>query len=354
MERIERTQAPMRSASFRVGTTTATASMLRADSMARRRTWRSAAASRWRGRCRPCPAGPLLSSSTTTAATTAPAPSPATWATRNEGPWPWPASSPSSTMATAAQFAAAVEERDYRQTIHPDGTHPYVHSANLGFRLDAYLNAGGLPLVNREEDADLWRRLRRTGVRPVADAAISVATSARPDGRVREGFAHALNTLYARIDPRCRIGGTGAAVAIEDSDIVSTCFTPATKFDDQHIGDVDSSRCSGSAARLGNGARRLGERGRQEASVNAGAEVERGPGAGASSGRSPTGWWGCRPPVQKALQSGSAATSRSMYPGGHRHPSGPTRGLRAGVSGNSGARGDCGGNSRPIDGKDGR
>ena len=37
-------QAPMRSASVRTGTTTATASMLRADSMARRRTWRSPAA----------------------------------------------------------------------------------------------------------------------------------------------------------------------------------------------------------------------------------------------------------------------------------------------------------------------
>ena len=105
-------------------------------------------------------------------------------------------------------------ERDYRPTIDPDGTHPYVHSANLGFRLDAYLAVGGFPLVDREEDVDLWRRLRRAGVRPVADAGISVATSARADGRVPKGFAHALNGLYGRSDPRWPADGgiTGSLI----------------------------------------------------------------------------------------------------------------------------------------------
>jgi hypothetical protein len=89
-------------------------------------------------------------------------------------------------------------ERDYRPAIRVDGTHSYVHAANLGVRLDAYLASGGFPHVAREEDVGLWRRLRRAGYVPVSDAGIVVATSARPDGRVREGFAHALNHLYGR------------------------------------------------------------------------------------------------------------------------------------------------------------
>ena len=192
-----------------------------------------------------------------------------------------------------------------------------MHSANLGFRLDAYLDARGVPLVNREEDADLWRRLRRTGVRLVADAAISVATSARSDGRVREGFAHALNRLYARIDPRCRIGGTeppSRARARHREHL----FHASDEFDDQHIGEVDSSRARAAPSRIGNDARRLGERGRQAESVNAGAEVS----AARAQAQAPV----VRPRAggvdrlcKRALQSGSSAMSGSMDAAGRRH-----------------------------------
>ena len=85
---------------------------------------------------------------------------------------------------------------DYRPTIAADGSHPHVHAANLGVRLDAYDEVGGFRDLDRIEDIDLWDRLRSAGHLPVADASIVVSTSARADGRVRKGFAAALGRLY--------------------------------------------------------------------------------------------------------------------------------------------------------------
>ena len=86
-----------------------------------------------------------------------------------------------------------VEER-FRLSylIHPDGTHPHVHGANLGVRADVYLQAGGWFPLATAEDHDLWGRLRQ-GLSPhIADARLRVLTSGRRVGRAPMGFAGAL------------------------------------------------------------------------------------------------------------------------------------------------------------------
>ena len=46
---------------------------------------------------------------------------------------------------------------------NPDGTHPHIHAANLGFRADAYVLAGGWAPLPTGEDRDLWQRLAPHG-----------------------------------------------------------------------------------------------------------------------------------------------------------------------------------------------
>lgn len=74
--------------------------------------------------------------------------------------------------------------------MHPDGTHPHVHGANLGVRADAYLQAGGWMDLRSGEDHDLWARLH--GCERLADADLRVMTSGRRVGRAPLGFARAL------------------------------------------------------------------------------------------------------------------------------------------------------------------
>lgn len=76
--------------------------------------------------------------------------------------------------------------------IHPDGSHPHVHGANLGVRADAYLRAGGWGRQVTAEDHDLWRRLRASGVNCLSAASLRVLTSGRRVGRAPFGFADAL------------------------------------------------------------------------------------------------------------------------------------------------------------------
>jgi glycosyltransferase involved in cell wall biosynthesis len=76
--------------------------------------------------------------------------------------------------------------------IHPDGTHPHVHGANLGVRADAYLQAGGWHDLFTAEDHDLWRRLQSGRHKHVSDASLCVLTSGRRVGRAPLGFAGAL------------------------------------------------------------------------------------------------------------------------------------------------------------------
>lgn len=85
---------------------------------------------------------------------------------------------------------------DYGSTLAPDGGHPHVHAANLGVRLDVLDQAGGFGNSERIEDIELWDRVRALGIVPRADANIVVGTSARLDGRVRLGFAAALERIY--------------------------------------------------------------------------------------------------------------------------------------------------------------
>jgi len=87
----------------------------------------------------------------------------------------------------------AVEEL-FRLTyiIHPDGTHPHVHGANLGVRADAYLHAGGWMNLATAEDHDLWNRLKAARHRSLSDATLKVITSGRRFGRAPAGFAAAL------------------------------------------------------------------------------------------------------------------------------------------------------------------
>ncbi len=76
--------------------------------------------------------------------------------------------------------------------LHPDGTHPHVHGANLGVRADAYVAAGGWGSLRIAEDHDLWNRLKAGRHRATADTRLSVLTSGRRVGRAPDGFAVAL------------------------------------------------------------------------------------------------------------------------------------------------------------------
>lgn len=79
-------------------------------------------------------------------------------------------------------------DRRYRRGVRR-ADHRHVHAANLGVRLSSYLSVGGFPAVPTGEEHDLWRRLRRLGVRPVADPGLAVVTSGRRVGRAPDGFA---------------------------------------------------------------------------------------------------------------------------------------------------------------------
>jgi glycosyltransferase involved in cell wall biosynthesis len=76
--------------------------------------------------------------------------------------------------------------------IHPDGSHPHVHGANLGVRADAYLLAGGWSALPTAEDHDLWNRLHQAGSLRASLGSLKVVTSGRRVGRAPFGFAQAL------------------------------------------------------------------------------------------------------------------------------------------------------------------
>jgi glycosyltransferase involved in cell wall biosynthesis len=82
----------------------------------------------------------------------------------------------------------------FRETylIHPDGTHPHVHGANIGVRADVYQQAGGWAALSTAEDHDLWGRLSHSGCRRLSLAKLKVLTSGRRIGRAPDGFAQAL------------------------------------------------------------------------------------------------------------------------------------------------------------------
>jgi glycosyltransferase involved in cell wall biosynthesis len=78
--------------------------------------------------------------------------------------------------------------------------HDHVHGANMGFDAHAYWQVGGFRALATGEDVDLVERFEAAGLRIHRDAALSVATSARRDGRAPRGFAHHLRALTRRAD----------------------------------------------------------------------------------------------------------------------------------------------------------
>jgi cellulose synthase/poly-beta-1,6-N-acetylglucosamine synthase-like glycosyltransferase len=94
---------------------------------------------------------------------------------------------------TFVEHEASVPEL-FRRTylIHPDGTHPHVHGANLGVRADAYLESGGWRNLLTAEDHDLWERLHHGRHRRSSNTSLRVMTSGRRVGRAPHGFADAL------------------------------------------------------------------------------------------------------------------------------------------------------------------
>jgi glycosyltransferase involved in cell wall biosynthesis len=77
--------------------------------------------------------------------------------------------------------------------IHPDGTHPHVHGANIGMRADVYRESGGWSPLATAEDHDLWHRLSASGYHGLSVADLRVLTSGRRTGRAPQGFAQALS-----------------------------------------------------------------------------------------------------------------------------------------------------------------
>jgi glycosyltransferase involved in cell wall biosynthesis len=92
-----------------------------------------------------------------------------------------------------SEHTAGVSER-FRLSylLHPDGTHPHVHGANLGVRADVYLRAGGWNNLATAEDHDLWNRLSHHRTKRLSVGRVKVLTSGRRLGRAPHGFAEAL------------------------------------------------------------------------------------------------------------------------------------------------------------------
>ena len=90
---------------------------------------------------------------------------------------------PDDTEITPSQFARW-------QTRHSDGDgHGYIYGANLGFSRRALDATGGFRPLRAHEDVDFAERVKATGLRWTASAAIPVLTSARTIGRTPDGFA---------------------------------------------------------------------------------------------------------------------------------------------------------------------
>lgn len=90
---------------------------------------------------------------------------------------------PDDTEISPAQFARW-------QARHSDGDgHGYVYGANLGFSRQALDATGGFRPLPAHEDVDFADRVKETGLRWTASAAIPVLTSARTIGRTPDGFA---------------------------------------------------------------------------------------------------------------------------------------------------------------------
>ena len=89
--------------------------------------------------------------------------------------------------------------RRYRFRPDEDSpAHGHIHGANMGFSAEAYWEVGGFAALSSGEDVDLVDGFTRRGYRVRYDSALSVVTSARPDGRAPNGFAAHLRSMLHR------------------------------------------------------------------------------------------------------------------------------------------------------------
>jgi glycosyltransferase involved in cell wall biosynthesis len=77
------------------------------------------------------------------------------------------------------------------------GSHTHVHGANLGFRAEAYLRAGGFSDLPTAEDRALVAALTASGGRLHRTRGLTVVTSARREARAPHGFSDYLAELEA-------------------------------------------------------------------------------------------------------------------------------------------------------------
>ena len=131
-----------------------------------------------------------------------PVPQGGTWPSSSSGgPLLWPSGKGADAVIGTA-VPAGVGPEIYRRWLRrhelTEG-HPHVHGANLGFRADVYLRAGGFPDCAAGEDVKLVERIRAITPRWVATHHPSVRTSGRIDSRVEGGFASFLAELDAEL-----------------------------------------------------------------------------------------------------------------------------------------------------------
>lgn len=97
---------------------------------------------------------------------------------------------------TPADLSPQLYQRWLRDHDLSEG-HDHVHGANLGFRADVYLRAGGFPDVESQEDVGLVDRIRDSTPRWIATHQTSVLTSGRSESRVSGGFGSYIADLEA-------------------------------------------------------------------------------------------------------------------------------------------------------------
>ena len=83
----------------------------------------------------------------------------------------------------------------YRRRYTALDGHRHVHGANLSLRAAVYLDAGGFPAVETDEDVALIEAVGRRGHRVLWAGDLAVTTSARLRGRAPGGFADHLAAL---------------------------------------------------------------------------------------------------------------------------------------------------------------
>ncbi len=97
---------------------------------------------------------------------------------------------------TPGDVSPAIYESWLRHHDLTEG-HDHVHGANLGFRADIYLRAGGFRDAESREDVGLVERIRAHTARWVATHQTSVLTSGRTESRVNGGFGTYIAGLEA-------------------------------------------------------------------------------------------------------------------------------------------------------------